>query len=391
MHIAIFAWEALEGIAVGGGAVYASRLAAALARAGHRVRLFTRMGEGQAMDEVVGGVFVRRCPWDGKRGFVDEVEALADSFAHYYADSIKADGGYDLIHCHEWLTVNAGLKAQRIAPARLAVGFHSTEWARTGVWPDSGDSARIAGIERAGIDGADAVIAASYWARRKIAEQFHPPDWKCEVVYHGVDVDALETMTPEAMEVRRGAGLANGAPSLLFAGRFSSHGGGDIAARACGLAARAFPSARFLFAGEGALEESMRRDAGPNASFLPLYARGVPSEYYQAVDLVLAPFRRDYNGRAVMPAWRAAKPVAVLRGTVPSEFVMHGTNGWTVGDSPEELAAVIVDAFNHPEQTAWMGRNGRVAAETAFSWDEAARRLLRAYTRKDRLMRNAMR
>ncbi len=40
MNIAMFAWEALEGLSVGGGAVYASRLAASLAGLGHRVRLF---------------------------------------------------------------------------------------------------------------------------------------------------------------------------------------------------------------------------------------------------------------------------------------------------------------------------------------------------------------
>ena len=103
MRIAVFAWEALEGIAVGGGAVYASHLAAALARAGHRVRLFTRLGQGQAIDDVVGRVAVRRCPWDRKRHFIDEIAALSQSFAHYYQDAARLDGGYDIVHCHEWL------------------------------------------------------------------------------------------------------------------------------------------------------------------------------------------------------------------------------------------------------------------------------------------------
>ncbi len=385
MHIAMFAWEALEGIAVGGGAVYASRLAAALARAGHRVRLFTRMGEGQAMDEVVGGVTVRRCPWDRKRGFVDEIEALAGSFAHYYADSIKAEGEYDLVHCHEWLTIGAGIQAQAVAPVRMAVSFHSTEWGRTSRWPDSGDSARIAGIEKQGIEKADAIITASYWARRKIAEQFHPPDWKCEVVYHGADLIVPDPASRAVAELRRAAGLNERAPSLLFAGRFSPQGGGDIAAKACRLVAGQFPDARFLFVGAGSDEEAMRREAGANAVFLPPQGRVVPVEYYQAVDMVLAPFRRDHNGRAVMPAWAASKPVVTLRGTVPSEFIMHETNGWVVDDDPVEMAAVIINAFSQPEQTAWMGRNGRVAAETAFSWDESAKRLLAAYTRRDRL------
>ncbi len=251
MNIAMFSWEALEGLAVGGGAVYASRLAAALARAGHRVRLFTRMGRNQAMDEIVGGVYVRRCPWDRKPTFLQEIEGLNASFAHYFADAMHTEGPFDVVHCHEWMTVGAGLRAADLTPARLAVSFHSTEWARTGVWPDSGDSARIAGLERDGVARADAVIAASYWVQRKIHEQFHPPDWKCEVVYHGADITTASTEGAE--RVREELGIEAGAPCVFFAGRFSRSGGGDLAARAAGLAAERFPRARFVFMGAGPL------------------------------------------------------------------------------------------------------------------------------------------
>lgn len=384
MNIAMFAWEALEGIAVGGAAVYASRLAAALARVGHRVRLFTRLGAGQAMEEVVGGIRVSRCPWDRKAGFYDEIEALSHSFTHYFTQAMKNDGPYDVIHSHEWFTIGAGLRAAAICPAKLAVSFHSTEWGRTGKWPEQGDSVRIAALEGEGIARADAVVAASHWVRRTIHEQFHPPDWKCTVVYQGTDL-APEPSGMVVDGIRKAAGLGPGMPSMLFAGRFSAAGGGDLAARAARLASGRHPNARFLFVGSGPLEAEMRAEAGPAALFLPLRGRVVPSEYYHAVDMVAAPFRRDHNGRAVMPAWAASKPAVVLRGTVPSEFVVDGANGWIVEPDPVELAAVMVSAFADPDQTAWMGRNGRVAAETAFGWDESARRLLAAYARKEGL------
>lgn len=386
----MFSWEALEGLSVGGGAVYASRLAAALARAGHQVRLFTRMGPGQAMDEVVGSVHVRRCPWDRRPGFVDEIEALSASFAHYYADDLKTNGPYDVVHCHEWFTVGAGLRALAASPARFAMSFHSTEWGRTGQWPESGDSGRIADLERQGIETADAVVCASHWTRRKIAEQFHPPDWKCEIVYHGIDLPEVASDAENAAveRVRAWAGIGPGTPSLLFAGRFSQAGGGDLAARACRLAAEQCPGARFLFVGAGPLEEAMRREVGEAGVFLPPQGRLVPPEYYQAVDLVLAPFRRDYSGRAVLPAWAAGKPAVVLVDTVPAEFVMYDVNGWTVADDPAELAGIIAKAFEHRDNTAWMGQNGRVATETAFTWDDAARKVLETYSRRDRLTSN---
>ena len=384
MNIAMFAWEALEGIAVGGGASYASRLACAMARAGHRVRLFTRQGPGQAMSEVVDGVRIRRCPWDRKNGFCDEIESLSRSFAHYFHDAFCLDGPYDVVHCHEWLTIEAGLLALEKNPARLAVSFHSTEWGRTGSWPEAGDSARIAGWERRGVELADAVVAVSHWAKRKLQEQFHPPDWKCEVIRHGTDFpdDSAREM---ARDFRAAAGLSASAPIALFAGRFSRSGGGDLAARACRIVARRLPGARFVFVGEGPLGDDMRREAGESALFLPLGGRSVPPELYEAADLILAPFRRDYSGRAVLPAWAASKPAAILSGTAPSEFVLPGKNGLVVEDEAERLADAVCSVFEDPDFAAWMGRNGRVAAETAFTWDASAEKLLGSYARRPAL------
>ncbi|MDR1613093.1 MAG: glycosyltransferase family 4 protein [Planctomycetota bacterium] len=386
MNIAMFSWEALEGISVGGGAAYASRLAGALAEAGHRVRLFTRMGDGQAMDETLpSGVRVRRCPWDRKRVFFDEIASLAASFFHYFREAAALDGAYDVVHAHEWLTVEAGIRAASDVSASFAAGFHSTEWGRTGIWPDSGDSARIAGLERDAVDRAVAVIAASHQARRMIEQQFHPPDWKLEVVYHGVDVGSFDRIQDSREGIRLKYGIPNNAPAVLFAGRFSRSGGGDLAAAAVGLASAQLPELIGMFVGEGKLENDMRRLAGPAGMFFPTTARAVPSELYLAADLVLAPFRRDTNGRAVLPAWAASKPALTLSGTVPSEFIVDGVNGWIVPDVPRTAAEAVLSALTDRDRLSWMGRNGRVAAETAFSWKDAATRLVNAYTRRERL------
>ncbi|MDR1520112.1 MAG: glycosyltransferase family 4 protein [Planctomycetota bacterium] len=380
MNIAMFAWEALEGITVGGGALYASRLAAALAKAGHRVRLFTRRGNGQAMEGAVNGVMIRRCSWDRKPVFCDEIAALSRSFIHYFADSLRDGGGYDVVHCHDWLTIGAGIGAAELCGARLATSFHSTEWGRTGIWPDSGDSARIAELERRGIEAADAVVAVSRWTKQKIQEQFHPPDWKCEVVSYGTDFPDPGT-AERTFRIQEISGLAPNAPAVLFAGRFSRSGGGDLAARACRLAAKHFPEARFIFIGEGPLENEMRREAGDAAVFFPPEGGAVPPEFYSFSNLVLVPFRRDFSGRAVLPAWAASRPAAVLAGTVPGEFVLPGQNGWVTEAEPAALARVMLSSFADPETSAWMGRNGRVAAETAFTWEGSAQRLAAVYAR----------
>ena len=51
MRIAMFSWESLHSIAVGGVAPHVTELAAALQRRNHEVHVFTRRGEGQQIHE----------------------------------------------------------------------------------------------------------------------------------------------------------------------------------------------------------------------------------------------------------------------------------------------------------------------------------------------------
>ena len=51
MRIAMFSWESLHSITVGGVAPHVTELAAALQRRGHEVHVFTRRKEGQQLHE----------------------------------------------------------------------------------------------------------------------------------------------------------------------------------------------------------------------------------------------------------------------------------------------------------------------------------------------------
>ena len=81
MRIAIFSWEALHSISVGGVGNHVTELAAALERKGHEVHVFTRIGPGQNHYEVIDGVYYHRCPFNLNRNFVEEINNMCRSFA----------------------------------------------------------------------------------------------------------------------------------------------------------------------------------------------------------------------------------------------------------------------------------------------------------------------
>src|SRR5205085_1453876 len=107
MRIAMFSWESLHSIAVGGVAAHVTELAAALERKGHDVHVFTRLVHGRAHYDRIHGVHYHRCPMHLMPDFVDEVNDMCRSFVHHCFGVEDFGGAFDVVHAHDWLAANA--------------------------------------------------------------------------------------------------------------------------------------------------------------------------------------------------------------------------------------------------------------------------------------------
>jgi glycosyltransferase involved in cell wall biosynthesis len=100
---------------------------------------------------------------------------------------------------------------------------------------------------------------------------------------------------------------------------------------------------------------------------------------YKISDVVCVPSRNEPFGITVLEAWSAGKPVIASENGGPGEFVWHQVTGLKIYPTPDSIAWGIGTLFTDFEWARWMGRNGRAAAEAAFSWDTVADRVLRVY------------
>lgn len=103
-------------------------------------------------------------------------------------------------------------------------------------------------------------------------------------------------------------------------------------------------------------------------------------DLYKACDCVCVPSRNEPFGIVILEAWSAGKPVVASENGGPSEFVWHDVTGFKVYANPNSVAWGIGSLFADFEHGRWMGRNGRVAVETGFSWDIIADQTLHVYT-----------
>ncbi|MEE9594035.1 MAG: glycosyltransferase, partial [Candidatus Hydrothermarchaeales archaeon] len=125
LRIAILSWEAMYSVRSGGQAPAVTGLAEALAKKGHDVHFFTRTGEGQTADEDIEGVHYHRCVFDPGGNIVEYCHNMSNAMLQRVYD-VEEEGGFDLVHGHDWHVVDALHELKGSRP--LLLTFHSTEF-----------------------------------------------------------------------------------------------------------------------------------------------------------------------------------------------------------------------------------------------------------------------
>ncbi len=105
-----------------------------------------------------------------------------------YVEKLVKTINPDVIHAHDWLTMEAGMRAKTITNTPLIVHVHATEFDRSG--SDYGNPL-VHEIEYQGLMMADRIIAVSSITKKIIMEKYGIPGDKIEVVYNAVDLESL--------------------------------------------------------------------------------------------------------------------------------------------------------------------------------------------------------
>jgi glycosyltransferase involved in cell wall biosynthesis len=384
MRIALFSWETLHSISVGGVGVHVTELAAALERRGHEVHVFTRQGHGQPHYDCIHGVHYHRCPFPLNSNFVDEINNMCRSFVHHFFGVEDAVGRFDIVHAHDWLASNAVVWIKEGRQRKAVLTMHSTEYGRNGNRFFAGQSHRVQDHERHGTYCVDKVITVSNLLKEEIKWLYQLPDHKARVIYNGVNAHNFD-FEVDAGEIKRQYAIGPLDPTVLFAGRMVVQKGPDILVRAMPHVLRYYPGAKFIFAGDGHMKQDVANIAHQHGVGHALRLLGERRgrellNLFKVCDIVAVPSRNEPFGIVILEGWSAHKPVVSTKRGGPAEFVWHGVNGLQVDDTPDSVAWGLGTLLADHNHCRWMGRNGRAAVDAAFSWDNIAAQTEEVYT-----------
>jgi len=385
MRIAILSWESLHSIHIGGVAAHVSELACALERKGHEVHVFTRMGRwDHPQYEKIYGVHYHRCPFGTNPDFVEEVNNMCRSFVDAVFATEDHIGAFDIIHAHDWLTANALAWIKEGRSRHSIFTIHSTEYGRCGNNNFGGNSERIRHLEWLGTYCADHVIAVSKALKNETQWLYGVPDDKIDVVYNGINYRHYDGwIDPATVKASYGIGPMN--PTILFAGRVVYQKGPDLLVDSIPYILDNYNNAKFVFVGDGdmrsGMEDRARHMGVSHATRFLGYRNGWQlRDLFKACDCVCVPSRNEPFGIVILEAWSAGKPVVASENGGPSEIIWHDVNGLKIYANPESVAWGLGTVFSDFDYARWMGRNGRVAVETVFSWDVIADEMVEVYS-----------
>jgi glycosyltransferase involved in cell wall biosynthesis len=376
MRVAVFSWESLHSMSLGGLGVHVTELAAGLERRGHEIHVFTRRAPDQGTYDRIDGVHYHRVDHGISDNFVETMDWMCKAMVHRFSEVTRLIGKFELINAHDWMTANCIPYVWQGFGTPSVLTMHSTEYGRDANQLHEGFAQWVRDTEAAGCYSARSIIAVSGFLASELQRFYAVPHTKIHVVPNGVSYHHFDGFI-EPAPIKQRYGIAPLDPTILATGRVTAQKGLDMLVEAAPMVLGYFPSAKFVISGGGPEMDGIARRADElgvahAVRCCGALSRGEYIDLVRASDIVALPSRNEPFGIVALEAWAAGKPVVATTAGGTPEYIWHDVNGFLVDANPGGLAHGIGSLLADHDHSRALGRNGRVAVEQKYNWDVVA-------------------
>ena len=287
----------------------------------------------------------------------------------------------DVIHAHDWLTMEAGIRAKQLADVPLIVHVHATEFDRSG--SDSGNPL-VHEIEYQGLMMADRIIAVSNITKSIIMHKYGIPADKIEVVHNAVDISSLsgydyDGRTYKYLEALKQEGFT----VVGTVTRFTVQKGLTHFIKAAARACERYDRLVFLLAGDGEQRDELIRlsaDLGiADKVFFTGFVRGKQwRDAYNVSDVFVMSSVSEPFGISALEAAHYNAALIITKQSGVGE-VLHNAFRYDFWDT-DRLADQLVGIATSPALAQTLKENIR-QEYARISWHDVAEQCLGMYRR----------
>lgn len=389
MRILIISWE-YPPFVVGGMGKHVAELSAELG--GHVIEndlikldiLTTDYNGGAAVESVNEHTTVYRChlPPIDTRDLYNSVVAnneLLIEFARVHARSVK----YDLIHIHDWLVGETGIRLKHEWKTPLIATIHATERGRHQGYLDTQDSNQIDRMEWRICFEAWRVIVCSNHMRGELHHFFETPYDKMDIIANGIARPRFSSCTTADRAELRQRYAPNNEKLLFFVGRMTYEKGAHVLIQAMPYILSRHPNIRLLVAGKNSQQLwAQARDLRVDnyVEFLGYISDERRDCLYHVVDAGIFPSLYEPFGIVALEAMQQECSVIASAVGGLGEVVRHQQNGLTIyPNDPQSIAWAVNELFLHEKDAQVWRQQAMREVNELYRWERIAKETAKVY------------
>lgn len=276
----------------------------------------------------------------------------------------------NIIHTHDWMTLEAGVKAARHHRRPLVAHVHATELDRTEFHPNPWIFKR----EVLGLRKADHVIAVSAYTRGLLIREYGIPSDKITVIHNGTFYAGPHKRMTEPRNARH--------PLVLFLGRLTVQKGAVHFIEAARKVADHNPAARFVVAGEGYLlpqliEQACRVGLSDRIIFAGRVTSAEARKLYENAACFVMPSVSEPFGLVAMEAITHGAPVVLSKQSGAAE-VVHNAMQVDFWDTDKMADCILTVLREEPLRDEMRLQTPRILSN--LTWANQGRKILSIYS-----------
>ena len=310
-------------------------------------------------------------------GFVGATRRYADEVARLVT---RRKLRPDVIHAHDWLTMEAGMRAKSISGSPLVVHVHATEFDRAG---GHYGNPLIHEIEYQGLVMADRILAVSQLTKDVIVREYHIPPDKIEVVHNSLDPNDLDEIVVDANDYLYAKELKKQGYTIVSPGgvRLTAQKGVTYLLEAMALAMSKNPKLLLLLPSSGdqrnqIIEMSADLGISDRVIFLGFVRGSRQRELYAITDIFIMPSISEPFGITALEAAHSHTALLLSKQSGVGE-VLRNVMRFDYWDT-RRLADEIINISLSPGLSDEL-RDGAQREYLKFSWNDVANKLANEY------------
>jgi len=273
-------------------------------------------------------------PYDSPEVYLQRIQGIPREAAHIYGEDlghavhiftetsveVTKDLQPDVIHTHDWMTYEAGIRVSRFHNKPLVSHIHATELDRTHFHPNQW----IYDRERYGFEQSDHIIAVSNYTKNILVQHYGINPDKISVVHNGSD-ETYHAPAPMFVETTT---VPKKRPMVLFLGRLAIQKGPLHFLEMASLIHQFRPDVEFVMAGDGhmlpsLIDRTIQMGLEDTVAFAGKVSNTEARNLYAQAACFVMPSLSEPFGLVALEAIAQGTPVILSRQSGASEVVGH--------------------------------------------------------------------